>query len=217
MKELSLSILSGDFWNLSELVGNLIKGGADRLHMDIMDGHFVPHISFGTPVVESISRHTAIPMDVHLMVENPIQILSDFNFPGVDTVIVHHESTIEPRAVIPRIKGMGLKAGIAINPSTPVRALLGVMDQVDEILVMSVNPGKGGQRIIPESAARISELIKMRSSSGYSFIVAVDGGINRHTLEQVKIADRIVVGSAVTQARDPVSETAYFIRKLQGR
>lgn len=217
MKELSLSILSGDFWNLSELVGKLVKGGADRLHMDIMDGHFVSHLSFGTPVVESISRHTAIPMDVHLMVENPIQLLPGFNFPGVDTIIVHHESSVEPRAVIPKIKGMGLKAGIAINPSTPIRALLGVLDQIDEILVMSVNPGKGGQRIIPESLARITELLKMRGDTGYSFIVSVDGGINRHTLEQVKIADRIVIGSAVTQARDPVSETAYFIRKLQGR
>ncbi|ARJ51662.1 ribulose-phosphate 3-epimerase [Staphylococcus lutrae] len=191
------SLLSADFLNLKEELLRLEQSGVDGLHFDVMDGRFVPNISIGFPVLEAIRAATALPIDVHLMIENPDDYVNDFADKGANKISVHLEGTPHIHRVVQNIKSHGVEAGVVINPGTPVHALEAILSQVDFILIMSVNPGFGGQAFIPESVDKIKQLSALRAARQLDFRIEVDGGINAQTARQVVEAgaDWLVAGS----------------------
>jgi ribulose-phosphate 3-epimerase len=174
------SLLAGDFANLEREVHCLEDAGARVLHLDIMDGHFVPNLSFGIPVVEAIRRVTRLPLDVHLMISNPERYIEPFREAGADLLTIHVEAVREPRPVLERIRGLGALAGLSLNPPTPVEALEGLVDACDLILVMSVMPGFGGQAF---DASALDKLRWLRSKIGPDALLSIDGGIKAETIE----------------------------------
>ena len=215
MIKIAPSMLSADFARLAEDVKDVEKGGADLLHIDIMDGHFVPNLTFGPDVVKSLRKHTALPFDVHLMVTNPEDYVQAFADIGTEYFTFHAEATPHLHRLVQDIKAHGMKVGIALNPSTPVAVLEDIAGDLDMILIMSVNPGFGGQKFIPQALRKIK---KAKALFAYvnrkDAVVEVDGGVNAATIEGVREAgvDIVVAGSAVFGAED----RAAMIQTLRG-
>lgn len=199
MIKVSPSILSADFTKLGEDVLAIEQYGADMVHVDVMDGRFVPNISFGFPVIRALKRVSGLVMDVHLMIEEPSKYIDAFSEAGADIITVHYESDIHLDRTIKYIKSLGKKAGVAINPSTPVSVLEYVIRNVDMILIMSVNPGFGGQSFIDYSLEKIQEVKKMADKYNPNLLIEVDGGIDPSNIEDIVKAGAnvIVAGSAV--------------------
>lgn len=197
-KILAPSLLSANFGNLGGALKLCEEKGAGLIHIDVMDGHFVPQITYGQPVIKSIRPLTQIPFDVHLMVERPEEMVDTFADSGADYITFHQEACVHIDRLINHIHSLGKKAGISIVPSTPVYAILPVLAQVDLVLVMTVNPGFGGQSLIPYCVDKVRELVALRREKGYNYKISVDGGVNNKTLGSVLEAgaDIIVSGSA---------------------
>lgn len=214
MIELAPSILSADFARLAEQVQAAAEGGASLLHVDVMDGHFVPNITIGTPVVKSLRKVTDLPLDCHLMIENPDQFIPSFADSGADWISVHQEECVHLNRTLDLIKSHGCRAGVVINPATPVATLAEVLDIVDFVLVMSVNPGFGGQKFIPASLNKIARLAALRAERNLSFRIEVDGGVALDTVQQVvrSGAEVLVAGSAVFGSGDPKSNAQKMLK-----
>ncbi|MBQ3670994.1 MAG: ribulose-phosphate 3-epimerase [Treponema sp.] len=195
---LAPSLLSADFFDLSSALKKIESSPAGIVHIDVMDGQFVPQISYGQPVVKSLRPHTALPFDVHLMVEKPESMVDSFAQAGADMITFHLESTVHADRLAHHIKDLGKKAGVSIVPSTPVSLLSELLGVVDLVLVMTVNPGFGGQKLIPSCLEKVRELSRIRSGRGLDFLISVDGGVNNGTVSSVvdSGADIVVSGSA---------------------
>jgi ribulose-phosphate 3-epimerase len=215
MALLAPSILAADFSNLSQQIRLVELAGADWIHCDIMDGHFVPNITFGPVLVNSVKRCTKLPIDVHLMIENPENYLESFIIAGANYITVHQETAIHLNRIIARIKELGAKAGIAINPSTPICFLKDIAEYVDLILIMSVNPGFGGQIFVPNSIKKIKETVKLRGNLSANFLIEVDGGIDNHNALSILEAgcDVFVAGTSIFNA-DNISAATTELRNL---
>ena len=197
--QLAPSILSADFAHLAEQVERATAGGASVVHVDIMDGHFVPNLTIGPPVVKSLRRATQLPLDCHLMIENPDQFIADFAEAGADWISVHQEACRHLNRTLHLIQSHECLAGVVINPATPVETLSEVLDMVDYVLVMSVNPGFGGQKFIPGTLHKMRRLAEIRAERGYRFRIEVDGGVGMDTVGEVVRAgaEILVAGNAV--------------------
>ena len=195
---LAPSLLSADLADLKNALGLVEKNGGSAVHIDVMDGRFVPQISYGQPVVKCLRKYSLLPFDVHLMVEHPEEQVESFAEAGADWITFHHEACVHSHRLVQKIHDLGKKAGISIVPSTPVSAVKELLEYVDIVLVMTVHPGFGGQKLIPSCVRKISELVKIREELGLGFKVSVDGGVNVETLRTVAEAgaDIIVSGSA---------------------
>ena len=204
MNIIAPSILSADFTKLAEEITRVEKAGADWIHADIMDGHFVPNITFGPMIVQAVRRVTPLPIDVHLMIENPERYINDFAKAGADWISVQVEACIHLNRVVNLIKDCGCKAGVVLNPSTPLGAIEWVLADVDYVLVMSVNPGFGGQAFIPNSLERIQALRRMIQEKKLSTLIEIDGGVNTDTIRSIATAgaDVFVAGSAIFGSPD---------------
>ena len=215
MKLIAPSILSADFSRLGEEIKAVEGVGADWIHVDVMDGHFVPNITIGPVVVEAVKRATELPLDVHLMIENPDQYLEDFVRAGSDTLTVQAEACVHLHRTIQAIKALGVKAGVALNPSTPISTIEWILEEVDMVLIMSVNPGFGGQKFITQALQKIKELKSMIRAKNLDVLIEVDGGINLKTIEsEAKAgADVFVAGSAIFGSAD-YGETIREFRSL---
>ena len=197
--ELAFSILASDFAHLAEEVEAAERGGGTIVHVDVMDGHFVPNITFGPPMVKALRRVTKLPLDCHLMIENPDQFIPEFAEAGADMVIVHQEACRHLHRTLQLIEQHGIKPAVAINPATPVEMLIEVLPMVHHVLVMSVNPGFGGQKFLPLALDKIEHLAEMRQEMGLNFLIEVDGGVAHETVAAVVEAgaEMLVAGSAV--------------------
>jgi ribulose-phosphate 3-epimerase len=212
------SILSADFARLGEAVAAAERGGADLIHVDVMDGHFVPNITIGVPVVKSLKRIATVPLDVHLMIEDPDRYIDAFADAGAAMISVHVEALRHVHRTVHAIKALGVKAGVVINPGTPVVALREIAADLDFVLVMSVNPGFGGQTFIPHSESKVREVRALLDAAGNQAPVEIDGGVDLHNIASVVAAGaRIVVaGSAVFNAPDPERATRELKAEAQG-
>lgn len=212
--KLAPSILSADFSKLGEHVGLIEKGGAHLIHVDVMDGHFVPNISFGAPVMKSLLGKTGIPFDVHLMIENPDKYIGDFVTDNTEYITVHQEACTHLHRTIQLIRSHGKKAGVSLNPATSLDTLEYVLEDLDMVLIMSVNPGFGGQKFIPSALRKIRELDEIRKERGLSFEIEVDGGVTLDNVKEVLEAgaDIIVAGSAVFAAPDIEERVKEFVK-----
>jgi ribulose-phosphate 3-epimerase len=212
--ELAPSILSADFARLGEEVRAVAEGGATLLHVDVMDGHFVPNITIGPPVVASLRKVTELPLDCHLMIENPDQYIPAFAEAGADWISVHQEACIHLHRTLELIRHHGARPGVVINPATPVETLGEVLGMVDFVLVMSVNPGFGGQKFIPASVGKIARLAALRQQRGASFRIEVDGGIAPDTVAAVVRAgaEILVAGNAVFGSGNPKSNAQKLLK-----
>ncbi len=214
MIKLSPSILAADFTKLGEEVLAIERHGADMVHIDVMDGHFVPNISFGFPVIKALRKVSGLAMDVHLMIEEPSKYIDAFSEAGADIITVHYESDIHLDRTIKYIKSLGKKAGVAINPSTPVSVLEYVIRYVDMVLIMSVNPGFGGQSFIDYSLEKIQQVKKLADKYNQSLMIEVDGGVDSGNIKEVVKAGAnvIVAGSAVFK-NDNVEENINSLKE----
>lgn len=217
MAILAPSILSSNFSNLAQQLRMVEIGGADWIHCDIMDGKFVPNISFGPVIVEAVKKSTHLPIDVHLMIEEPDKFISDFVKAGADYISVHVEEVTHLNRTVNYIKDLGAKAGVVINPATPVHAIRDIAEYVDLVLLMSVNPGFGGQRFISNSISRIKQIDKLRNELNVNFLIEVDGGINNKTISEIKDAgcDVFVAGSAIFHSDNISAATAELKNLIQ--
>jgi len=211
--ELAPSILSADFAHLADQIGRATAGGGSVIHVDIMDGHFVPNITIGPPVVRSLRKATQVPLDCHLMIENPDQYIPDFADAGANWISVHQEASRHLNRTLHLIKSHQCQAGVVINPATPVETLSEVLEIVDYVLVMSVNPGFGAQEFIPSALHKMRKLAEIRAERGYSYRIEVDGGVALDTVSDVVRAgaEILVAGSAVFGKGDPKTNAAALL------
>lgn len=196
------SILSADFAALGQEVRAITDGGADWIHVDVMDGHYVPVITLGPAVTKAVGRHTDLPLDVHLMIEKPERHVEAFAEAGAAGITVHYETCPHIHRTLGQIRDLGCKAGVSINPGTPASVLDVILPRVDVVLVMTVNPGWGGQKAIPEAMEKIDQLRETRSARGLDFLIEVDGGVNLGNAHEFAGADVVVSGSAIFKKDD---------------
>ena len=215
MIKLAPSVLNADFSCLADQIDQVKDGGADYIHLDVMDGHFVPNITIGPMIVEAVNRITDLPLDVHLMIENPDFYLQAFKDAGADIITVHYEAAGHLWRTLENMKMMGLKAGVTLNPATPVHFLDPVLELVDQVLILSVEPGFGGQEFIGRSVDRISYLARRKQQSGYKFDIEVDGGIDIYTLPLAARAGAnvFVVGTSIFKS-DNIKKTTKEIKDI---
>jgi len=209
------SILTADLARLKEAIEEAEAAGVDWIHLDVMDGVFVPNLTFGPILVEAVRRVTRLPLDVHLMIVNPERYLEDFARAGADVITVHFEATPHAHRAVQRVKELGKKAGLAINPATPLSAFEALLPELDLALLMSVNPGFGGQKYIPQSTERLRRLKAMRDALNPACLIEVDGGVNRATVAEVYRAgaDVAVAGSALFNDK-PVKENLKELKEV---
>jgi ribulose-phosphate 3-epimerase len=215
MVEIIPSILSADFARLAEEIARVEAGGATMLHLDVMDGYFVDNLTIGPPVVESVRKATKSQLDLHLMIENPGKYVADFVHAGANSVLVHYEACRHLDGVLGQIKKEGAMAGVVLNPATPVSMLEDVLEVADYVLLMSVNPGFGGQSFIPYVLNKVRKLVEMRRTKRLQFPIEIDGGVHLDNLAEVVRAgcDWVVTGSAIFHSSDPES-TVREMRKI---
>ena len=213
--KISPSILSADFTRLAEQVREAEEAGVDYIHVDVMDGHFVPNITIGPMIVKALRPVTKLPLDVHLMIENPEYYIEDFSRAGADIITVHQEATPHLHSTIQQIHNLGLRAGVSINPSTSVSTLDEIICEVDLVLVMSVNPGFGGQSYIHSCTSKIRKVRTMLENCGSSADLEVDGGVNVDTVKEVigAGANAFVAGSAIFNDKSSVAENVSALRE----
>jgi ribulose-phosphate 3-epimerase len=218
MRYLAPSILSADFSNLAQQIKYAEVGGADFIHCDIMDGQFVPNITFGPLVVEAVNRSTNLPLDVHLMINNADHFIEQFAKAGADFLTVHQENNIHLDRTVSYIKSLGVKAGVSINPATPVSVLTEILQFADMILVMTVNPGFGAQKFIPSTLKKVEELRNLKEKKGYSYLIEVDGGVNKNTVTDIVNAgcEVFVAGNSVFGS-DNISAATMELKNLINR
>ncbi len=214
MIELAPSILSADFAHLADQVHRATEGGGTVVHVDIMDGHFVPNLTLGPPVVKSLRKATDLPLDCHLMIENPDDFIPVFTEAGADWISVHQEACRHLDRTLHLIRSHGAQAGVVINPATPVDLLSEVLDIVDYVLVMSVNPGFGAQKFLPNSLHKMRKLAEVRAHRGLNFRIEVDGGIALDTVAEVVRAgaEILVAGNAVFGSGDPKTNAQKLLK-----
>ena len=214
MVKIAPSILSADFAKLGEEVNAAEKAGADWIHVDVMDGHFVPNITIGPLVVKAVKKIAKVPLDVHLMIENPDKYVKEFAESGSDIITIHEEATVHLHRSVQNIKECGVKAGVSLNPATPLGNIEIVLPYVDIVLIMSVNPGFGGQSFIPEALQKIKELKKMIVDKNLNVEIEVDGGVKTDNVAEVVKAgaDIVVMGSAFYNSAD-YAETVKTVRE----
>ncbi len=196
------SILSADFANLEKEIKAVATAGADWIHVDVMDGHFVPNLTIGAPVVRSLKAVSPLPLDCHLMIEEPERYIEDFAKSGADYITIHVEATDDPAAVLKKIRALGVRAGITLRPATDVGTILPLLKDVDLVLIMTVNPGFSGQSFMDEQAAKCGVIRRELNKLGLNALIQVDGGINAETARRCRDADVLVAGHAVFQAGD---------------
>ncbi|MBW1841381.1 MAG: ribulose-phosphate 3-epimerase [Deltaproteobacteria bacterium] len=216
MKLIAPSILSADFSKLGDEIKSVEEAGADWIHVDVMDGHFVPNITMGPMVVNAVRRVTSLPIDVHLMIENPERYIEDFSKAGATFISVQVETCMHLNRVIQMITETGSRPGVVLNPSTPLSSIDWVLEYVDFVLIMSVNPGFGGQAFIPNSLQRIRDLKKMIQERTLSTLIQIDGGVNDETIAEISDAgaDVFVAGSAIFNSGDYKKTLDGFRRKI---
>lgn len=209
------SILTADLARLKEAIEEAEAAGVDWIHLDVMDGVFVPNLTFGPILVEAVRRVTSLPLDVHLMIVNPERYLEDFARAGADLITIHFEATPHAHRAVQRVKELGKKAGLAVNPATPLSAFEALLPELDLALLMSVNPGFGGQKYIPQSTERLRRLKAMRDALNPACLIEVDGGVNRSTVAEVYRAgaDVAVAGSALFNDK-PVKENLKELKEV---
>ena len=212
------SILSADFARLADAVGLVEQAGADFIHVDVMDGHFVPNITIGVPVVAALSRVTKLPLDVHLMISDPDRYLDAFAGAGASVLTVHAEVLPHLHRTLTHIRHLGAKAGVAINPSTPVAMLSDVVAEIDHVLVMSVNPGFGGQKFIPHTYAKIQEARQLLASGSKTAAIEVDGGVDSGNAAALVAAGAsiLVAGASIFAQPDPAAAVHALRRAAEG-
>lgn len=213
--EIAPSILAANFSRLGDEIRAVEQGGADVIHVDVMDGHFVPNISIGIPVVGSLSKATRLPLDVHLMIERPEKYIEEFVRAGASRVLIHEEATVHLDRALGMIREFGAQAGAVINPATPVTMLAEVLNKVDTVLVMSVNPGFGGQKFIPGALEKIRQLNQWRARYNGAFRIEVDGGVDADNVAELAQAgaNTFVAGTSIFHTPDPAAATRQ-LRKL---
>ena len=216
MIELAFSILAADFAHLADEIAQAERGGGTIVHVDVMDGHFVPNITFGPPTVKAIRPITKLPLDCHLMIENPDQFIPDFAAAGADMISVHWEACRHLYRTLQLIADHGMQPAVVINPATPVDFLVEVLPLVHHVLVMSVNPGFGGQKFLPLAIDKINHLAELRQTMGLNFRIEVDGGIAHDTAASVVEAgaDMLVAGSAIFAAGTDATENARSLLEI---
>ena len=213
--EIAPSILASNFAKLGDDVRAVEQGGADVIHVDVMDGHFVPNISIGVPVVVSLHKATRLPLDVHLMIERPEEYVERFAKAGASRILIHQEATVHLDRALTLIRESGAQAGVVINPATPVAMLTDVLDKVDTVLVMSVNPGFGGQKFIPGAIEKIRQLNQWRTRYNGAFRIGVDGGVDAENVAELARAgaNTFVAGTSIFHTPDPAAAVRN-LRKL---